>query len=422
MKLKFTILAILFACQLTAKHLPLTVGAESAILINADTGTILYEKNAYSTQYPASLTKIATCLYALHLAGDNLALVCTAERDSVATIGEHEQQKSNYKLPAYWLTPQSSHIGIKTGEKMSLKDLLYGMMIASGGDASNVIAQNLGGTVPDYMHDVNDYLASIGCTNTHFMNPHGLHHPDHITTAHDLAHMTRTAMMLPTFRQIVKTTSYPRPKTNKQESTTLVQTNRLLKKGKYYYSKAIGVKTGFTTPAQSCLVAAAKQNDRTLIAVVLKNPDRDTMFLEVKAMFEKAFQETKVSKILIKEGSQKHTLNLKGAKDVVKTYVEEAAAISYYPSEEPKLKSYLAWDDLELPIMKGDRVGEIAIKDERGSVIKKTILYSQEDVNHTFWAKMLAQPLYLVIGGLVVVLLLIWLGVRLLTKNKATGV
>jgi D-alanyl-D-alanine carboxypeptidase (penicillin-binding protein 5/6) len=291
-------------------------------------------------------------------------------------------------------------------------------MIASGGDAANVIAQNLGGTVPKFMEGLNGYLASIGCKDTYFMNPHGLHHPKHITTARDLGHMTREAMMNPTFRKIVKTTNHPRPKTNKQEATTLVQTNRLLKKGKFFYSKAIGVKTGFTTPAQSCLVAAAKHDDRTLIAVVLKNPERDVMFTEVKGMFEKAFQESKVLKILIREGPQKHTLKLKGANDVVKTYVEEAATISYYPSEEPKLKSYLTWDDLELPIKKGSRVGEIALKDEQGHVVKRTILYSQDDVTKTFMAKMLAQPLYLVIGGIVLLVALVWVRSRARAREQ----
>ncbi len=416
MKLYLSVFFVFVGLNLNAKQLSLSVNAESVLLVNANTGAILYEKNAHVSQFPASLTKIATCLYALHKNGENLNMLCTTDRDSIVTISENEQKRSNYTLPAYWLTPDTSHIGLKNGEVMSLIDLLYGVMISSGGDASNVVAQNIGGTVPKFMEEVNEYLVSIGCHNTHYVNPHGLHHPDHMTTAYDLANMTRVAMLNPTFRKIVKTPSYTRPKTNKQEATTLVQTNRLLKKGKFYYSGAIGVKTGYTSPAKHCLVAAAKHDDRTLIAVMLKSPDRDEMFLETKAMFVKAFEEEKVSKIFIQKGPQKHTMALKGASDVVKTYVEEPAIISYYPSEEPQLRSFLTWDCLELPIKMGDRVGEIAIKDDKGAVVKRTILYSQAEVKHTFLAKMLTHPYYLAAGGFGLLVLLAWLFV--VRKNR----
>lgn len=400
--------AVLITFQISAKQLPLTVKAESAILINADTGAILYEKNAHEMMYPASVTKIATCLYALHVAGDKLDLVCTADRDAVVSITDAELKKSNYTLPAYWMRNDTTHIGLKVGETMTMHDLMKGMMIASGGDAANVIAQTIGGTIPQFIDNLNEYLVSIGCNNTYFLNPNGHHHPDHKTTAYDLSIMTREAMMSPIFRNIVKSPTFSRPKTNKQEATTLLQGNRLLRKGNLYYPKAIGVKTGFTTPAKHCLVAAAKHDDRTLIAVLLKTPEREDMFIDSKMMFEKAFQEQKVSKVLIQEGPQKHALKMKGAADIVKTHVKEAASICYYPSEEQQIRCFLSWDSLELPIKKGDRVGEIAIKDESGTVVKRTILYAQDDVKHTFIAKMLAQPLYLIVGGVVLAISLLW--------------
>jgi D-alanyl-D-alanine carboxypeptidase (penicillin-binding protein 5/6) len=412
MRKSVSFFAILLAFQLNGTELPLTVKAESAILINADTGAILYEKNAHEKLYPASVTKIAACLYAIHIAGDKLDMICTADRDAVVSITDAELKKSNFTLPAYWMRNDTTHIGIKIGEKMSLHDLMRGMMIVSGGDAANVIAHTLAGTNPKFVDNMNAYLVSIGCNETHFLNPNGHHHPDHKTTAYDLAIMTQEAMKNPVFRDIVKSQTFARPKTNKQEATTLLQGNRLVRKGNFYYPKAIGVKTGFTTPAKHCLVAAAKNEDRTLIAVLLKNAEREDMFKDSKMIFEAAFQEQKLYRILVHAGYQKHALKVNGATDIVKTYVKEAASISYYPSEEKQLKCFLTWDQFALPIKKDQRVGEIAIKDESGTIVKRTALYAQDDVDQTFMTKMLANPLYLIIAGIVVLIPLAWFVIR----------
>src|SRR6185437_6437502 len=143
------------------------------------------------------------------------------------------------------------------GEEMPLKEYLYGMMVRSGNDAANVIAEYVSGSIPTFMQELNDYLKQIGCLNTTFCNPHGLHHPDHKTTAFDMALLTREAMKNPVFREIVSTVRHKRPKTNKRPAAVLVQTNRIIKSGtQYYYPKAIGVKTGYHSRAQNTLVAA----------------------------------------------------------------------------------------------------------------------------------------------------------------------
>lgn len=379
-----------FFCISTAKAQPLAlnVKAEAAILMNADTGAILYEKNAHTLLYPASITKIATSIYSLHKKGDQLDTKITADQDAIGSVSEEVKRRANYSTPSYILVSGGSHIGIKKGEILSLRDLLFGMMIASGNDASNVIAQHVGGTIPQFMEEVNSYLKQIGCLSTTFQNPHGLHHPKHQTTAYDMAILTKEALKNPHFREIVSTVRYTRPKTNKQEASTLVQTNRLLRSGKLYYPKAIGVKTGYHTPAQNTLVAAAKDGDRTLIAVLLKAEDRKEMFTDAVKIFEAAFSQPKIQRTLLKEGPQKFTLEIPGANQVLTTMLSENITLDYYPAEEVKIKCLLSWDkNLQMPILKDQRVGELVFQFDNGTVWRTVPLYSQVTVEATGWQK-----------------------------------
>jgi D-alanyl-D-alanine carboxypeptidase (penicillin-binding protein 5/6) len=370
---------------LLSAELNVSVSAEAAILLNADTGAILFEKNAYAQYFPASITKVATALYALKEKGHQLNAQVEAEQEAIVSLSEESKRKSNYSTPAYWLEPGGTHIGIKKGELLSLKDLLYGMMLASGNDASNVIAQHVFGSIPKFIQHMNEFLKDeVGCKSTHFCNPHGLHHPDHQTTAYDMALITKEALRYPAFREMVSTVRYTRPKTNKQEPTTIVQSNKLLKSGKLFYSKAFGVKTGYTSKAQNTFVAAAKNEDRTLILVLLKSSEREGMFKDAIALFQAAFQEVKVKKSYIKSGPQKFQLKLEGASKSVATYLAEPVIFDYYPSEEPKVKAMLAWDDVELPVYRGNRVGEVTLRDEQGNVLVAKPLLASEDVHPSF--------------------------------------
>lgn len=372
----------LYVNSAVASHLPLAVSAESAIMINADSGAILYEKKPHAKLFPASITKIATAAYALQLRGSDLTELMLADQDCIGSVTEEAKQRANYSLPSYWLVTDCSHIGIKKGEALTLKDLLYGMMVASADDASNVVAQKLGnGSIPQFMEKLNEYVKSLGCKDTYFNNPHGLHHPKHVTTAYDMALITKEALKNPQFREMVSTSRYTRPKTNKQESTILVQTNKLLRAGEYYYPRAIGVKTGRTSKAGNTFVAAATEGDRTLIAVLMNVKDRKDIFKDAIRLFDAAFNQLKIEKTVIQAGSQRHSFELEGANKLVQTYTVEDVAIAYYPAEEPKLKAYLQWDKLELPVKKGQKVGELQLKAEDESVIKAVPLFAHENVD-----------------------------------------
>lgn len=288
-------------------------------------------------------------------------------------------------LPPYWLDSDGLVMGLRVGEKIPLRALLHGLMLTSSNDAANVVAENLGGTIPEFMDQLNAYLKSIGCKNTRLSNPHGLTHPEHWTSAYDLAIITKKALKNPMFRKLVTTLEYEKPKTNKQPKSTLKMQNYLvLPKSRYYYPMAIGVKTGYTELAGFNLVAAAEKEGRTLIAVVLGYEDKQERFEAVRMLFEKAFNEKKAKRRLAGPETI-FTKQVLGAKRPVKASLVMPLYIEYYPSEEPACKAALHWTVSQLPISKGQKLGEIHILSEDGRFLEKGDLVSQEDVKGTLF-------------------------------------
>lgn len=379
---------LIFICSLpfscSSEPLKFNINGEAAILINADTGTILYEKNAHIQQYPASTTKVATGLYALKLLGSNLQDKVVAEGESLMTLSQEAKKKSNYKVPGYLLEPDGMHIGIKVGEELSYRDLLEGMLIPSGNDAANVLANAIGPTIPRFMEGLNAYLKEIGCRNTTYYNPHGLHHPQHMTTAYDLAWMTKEALKNPIFCEVVSKARFNRPKTNKQNAATFLQTNRLLRPGKFHYSKAIGVKTGYHSMAKKTFIGAARFEDRTLIVVLLGYQDRNAIFTDAIKLFDAAFNQPKVERIYLKKGEQSFMQQVPHGNRILKTSLNENLSWTYYPSEDPKAKCFLHWKELELPIARGQQVAELQLVSSEGKQLKRVPLIASNHVKRAW--------------------------------------
>jgi D-alanyl-D-alanine carboxypeptidase (penicillin-binding protein 5/6) len=378
---------ILLSClQLIAAFLSATlsvdVEAEAAILMNADTGAILFAKNIHDLHYPASTTKVATALYALHLKKDALETTrIVATPEPLVYVSTDQKAQSNYTLPNYWLEPKASHIRIRRDEEFSLSDLLKGMLIASGSDAANLIAHALGdGSILKFTEGLNVFIRQLGCHNTTFYNPHGLHHPQHQTTAYDLALITREALKDPTFRSIVAQKIFVRPKTPRCKSLTFWTTNRLLRSGPFYYDKAIGVKTGTGGLARSNFIGAATHEGRTLIAVLLKAENRPLMLNSTIALFEAAFKEKKIQHVFLKEGQQAFSRQLPHANAPLQTYLKEDLSLDYYPSEDPQAKYLLYWDNLALPIHKNQKVGELHLVSQEGKILMQQALLAQSNV------------------------------------------
>lgn len=359
---------------LLAGQLDVTVRARSAILMNADTGAILFEHQAHVPTHPASTTKIATALYILD---QSIDLNQMAKVSREALKGRPAQGRE--KLPPYWLDSDGTMMGLKQGEIVSLDALLHGLMLVSGNDAANVIAEHVGGTIPQFVEALNAYLQSIGCKHTKFSNPHGLTHPDHWTTPYDLALMTRRALQIPKFRKVVSTLTYTKPQTNKQPLVELRLYNRLLKpKSRYYYPKAIGVKSGYTEAAQHCLVAAAEHEGRTLIAVLLGS-QKEARYEDAKKLFEAAFAEEKATRRLMGPETV-FTQEVLGSKTPLRASLARPLSISFFPAEEPKCKAALHWNLRQAPVHKGQKVGEVHILDEGGTLLQKGDLLALEEV------------------------------------------
>ena len=228
------------------------IDATAAILIEADTGMVVYQKNADARLYPASTTKILTTYLGI-LMGD---------LDQTVTATETALQ----------IEEGSSKIPLTVGEEINFKDLLYATMVRSGNEGANLIAETVSGSVEAFVALMNSYVASLGLSNTHFANPNGLHDGNHYTSARDLATITREAMQNEVFRDIAQTTSYELPKNNINRARTL--TSRLTEffgnpESSSYYPYGIGIKTGYTSAAGHCFVGAAEKDGITFISVVL---------------------------------------------------------------------------------------------------------------------------------------------------------
>ncbi|MCB1113728.1 MAG: D-alanyl-D-alanine carboxypeptidase [Chlamydiia bacterium] len=370
-------------CSLIAEPLEVSVKAESAILINPDNGKILFEKNGFKPMHPASMTKLVTTAWALKLKRDKLNELVEASDESLKTISVETKKKADYQTPSWWLEPGASNIGLRKGEKMPLKDLLLGVMVSSAGDASNVVAEYCGGSISRFVDGMNAWVKAIGCKNSHFKNPHGLFHPEHKTTAYEMALMMKEALKDPYFVEILKQTKFTRPKTNLQKEQAMMVTNRLSRPGPYYYPKLIGGKTGYLSASQNTFVAAAKDKDRTLIAVFMKTKERTDIWKDTIALFEAAFQQKKIDKVFMKQGIQEFTLQEKSFDTPLYPFLSEDATLSYYPAEAPQVKALVFWDSLLPPIRKGEKVGQLQIVDETDKTLKAYTLYAANDVEPT---------------------------------------
>ena len=255
------------------------VQAESAILINARTGSVIYEKNADTRRSPASLTKVMTCILGL----------------------EEKGLDSIFNISMAAAATEYSDLGMKGGEKMRSGELMRGMMMESDNGAAVVVAQNVSGNILKFADRMNAKAKELGCRKTHFSNPHGLTVKWHYTTARDMAKIAAYAMKNPDFRNIVSSKSSvihwasPSGKTYKADNT-----NRLLS----FYTGANGIKTGWTSAAKGCLAASAKRNDIELIAIVLKSPDGDSRFADARSMLDYGFSVGGVGKIVVEKAGK----------------------------------------------------------------------------------------------------------------------
>lgn len=246
------------------------IGSESGILMDATTGTILYEKNPYETRYPASITKILTVLLALE----------NGKMDDEITFSEDAIYKT-----------EGTRIGIDIGETISVEDCIYGVMLGSANECAYALAEYIGGTYENFIVMMNERVAEIGCVNTHFNNPHGLPDENHYTCAYDMALITKTAMENAAFRNIFATKQYTIAPTNKQTESRPVNNHHYMvldKDANYHYDGITGGKTGYTSKALNTLVTTATRDNLNLICVVMKTST--THYSDTRNLLNYGFQ------------------------------------------------------------------------------------------------------------------------------------
>lgn len=250
----------------------------SVILMEESTGTSLYEKNMDEAHYPASITKIMTTLLALE--NGNLSDMVTFSDDAINNT-------------------EGSGIARDYGEQMTLEQCLYGVMLESANECAYAVAEHVGGTVENFVDMMNAKAKELGCTNTHFANPHGLQDENHYTTAHDMALIAQAAYQNETFRIIIGTKMYTIPPTNKHAEETVLRNHHDMlctyhnANRKYLYPYCVGGKTGYTATANSTLVTYAEKDGMTLICVVM-NTQSPNQFIDTVNLFDYAFDNFQV--------------------------------------------------------------------------------------------------------------------------------
>lgn len=263
------------------------IGAESAILMDANTGVILYAKNIHEKVYPASITKIMTCLLAIE--HGNLDDMVSFSREAVFSIPR-----------------DGSNMGMDAGESITLEECLYGIMVASANEVANAVAEYVGGTIDNFIDMMNDYAVELGCTDSHFANSNGLFDENHYTSAYDLATIASFFFQNELLCKVSNTARYHFEASATQPDDFYKNNKHKLINGEIAYDGIVGGKTGYTDESRQTLVTCAEQNGMKLICVVFKE-ESPAQFTDTVELFDYGFQNFQV--LNISENEEKFNID-----------------------------------------------------------------------------------------------------------------
>lgn len=335
----------------TSSSLNLANNAKSAIMIEASTGKIIFEKNSKEKLAMASMTKMMSLLLIMeNIENGNI------KWNEMVTASENASSMGG------------SQIFLQTGEQMSVEDLVKGICIASGNDATVAMAERIGGTEENFVKMMNDKAKELGLQNTHFVNSYGFDADDHYSSAYDMAMIAKELVKHKKILEFSGTyEDYLRKDT--ANSFWLVNTNKLVR----YYNGADGLKTGFTDKAMYCLTATAKKNNMRLITVVMGEPNSTTRSSETATMLDYGFNTYKLDTILSsKKILSKSKINL-GEKETVNVVAKEDITILNKNTDGKRNVTYkLKLDTIKAPVKIGDKVGKIEVI-ENNQIIMETI-------------------------------------------------
>ncbi len=339
-------------------NVSLAQNAKSAILIDASTGQILFEKNSHEKLAPASMTKIMSMLVIVESIEKGII-----HWDDMVTASSNASGMGG------------SQILLETGEQMKVEDMFKGVAVASGNDAVVALAEAVAGTTDEFVKMMNDKVKELGLKDTNFKNPHGLDDANHYSSAYDMAMIARELVKhekVLTFTSIYE--DYLRKGTSKE--FWLVNTNKLVR----FYNGVDGLKTGYTTEAGYCLTATAKKNDMRLISVVMGEESNGLRTSETSSLLDYGFAQYKSTE-LVKQGDVVTEVQIEKAKNQnVSIITKDNASILSKKTEKMGDITYeTKLDKIKAPIKKGDKVGTLKVKED-GKLIKEITLTVKQDV------------------------------------------
>lgn len=316
------------------------ISSPKAILMDAETGQVLYSKNAHTVSYPASITKIMTAILAL-------------ERGNLSDYVPISRKASYI---------DGSRIYLLEGEKVTLEHVLFGLLLESGNDAAIAIAEYIAGSVEEFAVMMNDKAVQLGTKNTNFTNPSGLPDPEHVTSAYDMALIAGHAMTLPRFREIVSTVRYIIPETNMQDTRYLYNGNRLIKNTSHKYEGANGIKTGYTTAANHCFVGSAQRDRKEFITVILSEPNNNTLWDNTTKLLDFAFEDFQQMPV-VNKGKVIDSVEFLGTNSNVEIVTEKDFHYNYpINGQKPHIEENIVMETVKPTVPSGERVGYIEYK------------------------------------------------------------
>ncbi|MCC6442287.1 MAG: D-alanyl-D-alanine carboxypeptidase [Armatimonadetes bacterium] len=332
------------------------VGSRIYVLMDARTGQVLAEKNSRLRRPPASTTKIMTAIVAL----ENVGL------DDIVTVGKSAAE-----------TPYSS-MNFKPGEKIKMRDLLYGMLLRSANDSCVAVAEHISGSVEKFVEMMNRRALELGCRDTRFVNPNGLHAPGHYTSAYDLALIARHAALIPEFNEFVRTQKKKIERSlNRQDIVVRNKCVRFLK----HYKGADGIKTGYTRQAGHCFVGSATRGDWRLISVILKSPN---IGVDTENLLDYGFQAFQPL-WYARKGEPMQEVPVAGGRTPLTALSERDGCLAVFRKSRPRLKKEVRLEPVEAPVSAGQRVGTVRVS-VNGRSVDEIALVADRSVERTFFA------------------------------------
>lgn len=371
MKERILLICLLLFVSIEAEELNVKVKAKSAILYNPENGAVLFRKRDNDPFYPASIMKIATALYILENHDLDHATTFRASKDALTIINANIRQADLLSYPPYILEHDGVRMGIQEGEQYSMQTLLHGLLLVSANDAANVLAEGLGGSIPNFVDQMNQFLQEKGLKHTRFQNPHGLFHPAQMTTAYDMARIAGMAFAHPVFKKIALTPLY-----EGENGKILRNTNRFLREGKYKYAKYIGGKTGYIASSGHNLVAGAEHNGRKLIAVLLGCKKVGETFEDAMTLFETAFLEKPKQRRLFAKDHEQFVRKDKKFKTPLKAILKQDLHLEYFSSEAMEIEAKIIWYKPSTVIEEGAEVGSLVIQNQNGIILTSAPLFA----------------------------------------------